>query len=237
MDVLPDLPEKIRSVQPIELSNREEYDLEEEAFREWANNPMRRKMKKLDPQQQAEALVHIERMKQLCIKGKLKNAIGWIEDFLETEDKLVLFTTHQKTVDVLQDKLHKYNPVTIDGRVSPDVRFDLVDAFQTDPTCRVFIGNIKAAGIGITLTAASATCFLELGWTPGEHDQAEDRVHRIGQEADSVMAYYLLSINTIEERIASLLDRKRAVLASVLDGKEVESESMLMELVNQYKEI
>jgi len=75
-----------------------------------------------------------------------------------------------------------------------------------------------------------------LGWTPGEHDQAEDRVHRIGQEADSVNAYYLIAQDTIEEEIAELLGKKRKVLAAVLDGAEVESESVLSELLRKHRE-
>ena len=100
----------------------------------------------------------------------------------------------------------------------------------------MFVGNIKAAGTGITLTAASSTCFLELSWTPGEHDQAEDRVHRIGQEADSVNAYYLLADGTIENDISEMLDEKRKILVSVLDGKEVEEKGMLTELMKRIKE-
>ena len=94
---------------------------------------------------------------------------------------------------------------------------------------------MKAAGVGITLHAASNTCFLELGWTPGEHDQAEDRVHRIGQTADSVNAYYLLADRTIENDIAELLDEKRKVLAAVLDGKKVKDESILAKLLEKMR--
>jgi SWI/SNF-related matrix-associated actin-dependent regulator 1 of chromatin subfamily A len=77
--------------------------------------------------------------------------------------------------------------------------------------------------------------FLELPWTPGECIQAEDRLHRIGQK-DSVTVYYLLAQNSIEEKIAKMLDRKKKILDSVLDGKETEQESLLSELISNYFE-
>ena len=88
--------------------------------------------------------------------------------------------------------------------------------------------------MGLTLTAASSVTFLELPWTPGELTQAEDRCHRIGQK-NVVNIYYLLGTETIEEKIARMLDSKRKVLDAVLDGKETEEESLLSELINEYK--
>ena len=79
--------------------------------------------------------------------------------------------------------------------------------------------SIEVAGQGITLTRASNVAFLELDWTPAKHDQAEDRCHRIGQQ-DAVNATYLLAADTIDETIATLLERKRAVIGAVTDGRE-----------------
>lgn len=227
-DVLTQLPPKRRSVIAIDLDNRKEYDKAARDLASWLKNTGRS-----TKAANAEALARFTYLKQLATKGKLEKAIQWVHDYLEEEEKLVVFCHHKKTVNALMEGLAEYSPVKIDGRTPQKDRQRMVDTFQEDPGCRVFVGTM-AAKEGLTLTAASATCFFELWWTPGDHDQAEDRVHRIGQEADSVMAYYLIAENTIEEEIMDILDDKREVLASALDGKEVDQESMLGALLHNY---
>jgi SNF2 family DNA or RNA helicase len=105
--------------------------------------------------------------------------------------------------------------------------------FQERRQTQLFVGNIKAAGTGITLTAARTVAFLELPWTTGELSQAEDRCHRIGQK-NAVNIYYILAGGTIEERIAALLDRKRQVVSAIIDGKEAEDTELLTALLRSY---
>jgi SWI/SNF-related matrix-associated actin-dependent regulator 1 of chromatin subfamily A len=215
-EVLPELPPKVRTIVPVPLEDKAEYNkANKETVYKFGEQEWRVK------DDAANALAEIEALKQTAVAGKLKAAARWIEDFLE---------------DLLTEMLKHYDPLVIDGRTPMKKRTKIVKWFQEKPKHRVFIGNIKAAGTGLTLTAASATCFVELGWTPGEHDQAEDRVHRIGQEADSVMAYYLVAEGTIEEDIASLIDDKRRVLKQVLDGQEVQDTELLTELMKRLKE-
>ena len=88
---------------------------------------------------------------------------------------------------------------------------------------------MKAASQGITLTRASNVAFLELDWTPARHDQAEDRLHRIGQES-AVSAWYLLAPDTIDETMAELLERKRSVIDAITEG-QVRDEERLVDAV------
>lgn len=231
-DVLTDLPDKTRSFLPLELSNSKEYRKAENDFIRWV-----RETKGEDAArrvQSAEVMVKIEALKQLAVKGKLEQAIEWIRDFIEVDGKLVIFATHKFVIDALMGMFEDV-AVKVDGSVTGADRDKAVERFQNDESCRVFVGNIKAAGVGITLTAASNVAFLELPWSPGDLVQAEDRCHRIGQK-NAVNIHYLLAAGTIEETIAQVLDKKRRVLDAVLDGKETESESLLAELINTYEE-
>ncbi len=231
VDVLPDLPEKTRSFIPMELENEEEYCKAERDFIAFVRKEKGREA--AERASNAQALAEIEGLKQLAVRGKLKHAVDWIRDFLEVDEKLVVFATHKFVIDTLMLAFVN-KAVKVDGSVTGVNRQKAVDDFQKDLNVRLFVGNIKAAGIGITLTAASNVAFLELPWTPGEVTQAEDRVHRIGQR-NSVNIHYLLASNTIEERVARLIDKKRKVLDAVLDGVETEEESLLTELMNEYK--
>ena len=229
-DVLPELPNKMRSYIPMELDNEKEYQFAESNFIAFVRG--RKGKEAAEKASNAQALTEIEALKQLAVQGKMKQAIGWIQNYLDVGGKLVVFAVHKFVIDRLMEEFGTI-AVKIDGSVTGKNRQRAVDAFQTDPAIRLFVGNIKAAGVGITLTASSNVAFLELPWTPGDVVQAEDRVHRIGQ-SNNVCINYLLAADTIEERIAELIDSKRKVLDAVLDGKETEDISLLSELMKEY---
>lgn len=231
-DVLKDLPEKLYSFVPMELSNETEYRAAEEEFIQYIR--FTKGKEAAEKAKKAEHLVKIEALKQLAVKGKLKQAINWIRDFIEDESKLVIFAVHKEVIDQLMNEF-KEIAVKIDGSTPTPERHKAVEAFQSDPNIKLFIGNIQAAGVGLTLTASSAVAFLELPWTPGELQQAEDRCHRIGQK-NAVNIYYLLAENSVEYKLAKLLDRKKEVLSAVIDGKPVEEKSLISELIESYLE-
>jgi len=227
-EVLQELPSKIRSAIPIELTNKEEYKLAERDFITWIQSVGKAKVGV-----KIQALAKIEYLKQIALKGKISQCIQWIKDFLEVEDKLIVFAIHRNTINTLMQEF-KGVAVKVDGSVTKEKRQEAVQAFQSNPNYKLFIGNIKAAGVGLTLTASSNVVFLELPWTPGELGQAEDRAHRIGQKK-AVNIYYLLARGTIEEKIAKLLDIKKKVLGRVLDGQEVGEETLLTTLLASYE--
>lgn len=137
-----------------------------------------------------------------------------ITAMLEEIPKVVVMAVHHDVIDTL--RAHFPDSVVVDGRVPIEARQAAVDRFQTDPTCRVFIGNIRAAGVGLTLTAASTVIFAELDWTPGNISQAEDRCHRIGQR-DSVLVQHIVVDGSLDARMALVLVEKQDVIDRALD--------------------
>lgn len=257
-DVLKDLPAKIRSVVPLELENRQEYNRAVENFLGWLERhetdvardrlteeqlfateeeidqaAKRTGKAAVDRAAGAEALVAIGKFKQLATRGKIKAAISWIKDVVEQGEKIIVFAVHHWVVDQLMKEFGS-QAVRLTGKENQEQRQSAVDRFQNDDSVQVFVGNIKAAGVGITLTASSIVAFMELPWTPGEICQAEDRAHRIGQE-QTVNVYYLVAEDTIDEDIAVMLDAKADILGQVLDGKKAKEETILGELLRKLK--
>lgn len=217
-EVLKELPAKTISHVITELAakDRREYEKAREDVVSFLRDydPVR-----ADAAEQAQVLVQIEILKQLAVQGKLSFVKDWVRDFLESGEKLVLFGTHIAPIKEIVREFGS-KAVMIIGDTKMEDRQKAVDLFQ-DPRSpvRLIVLNMKAGGVGLTLTAASNVAFFELGWTPGDHEQAEDRVHRIGQ-LDAVTAYYILAQGTIDESIMELLMEKRQVVQSATDGRK-----------------
>lgn len=225
-EVLTELPPKQRTVVPTELTNRAEYDRAERNLIAWLRETQGQE--KADAAARAEQLVRIEALKQLAARGKMAAIKEWVEDFLDTGEKLVLFGWHQ---NIVLDLAQAFKCDALYGATPPDKRQGMVDRFQDDPTVKLLAANIQTGGLGLTLTAASNVLFAELGWNPATHDQAGDRCHRIGQ-TDSVMEWWFIGRKTIDESIQELIEKKRAVVDAVTDGVEQgEDVSVLNELV------
>jgi SNF2 family DNA or RNA helicase len=245
-DVLKELPAKQRGIIPVALSNRREYERAEAELISWlgeqaANDKAflqsikhlsadeqreakyQRRAEKENSSAQAEQLVRIEALKQLSATGKLDAVIDWIESFIDS-DKLVVFAHHIAIVEAIAEK---FNAPAITGSTPLDKRQEYVDRFQNDPDCKLIVLNIRAAGVGLTLTAASNVAFVELDWTPAAHDQAEDRCHRIGQ-TDAVNVWYLLAENTIDMEINALIEKKRAVVDAATEGESTGKDTGIM---------
>ena len=149
--------------------------------------------------------------------AKVQHVIDRVEACLEQGvPKLILFCHHRAVLEALRAALINYGVVTFHGDTPMDERQNAVDVFQDDPNCRIFLGTIKAAGVGITLTAASHVIFAELDPTPGNMSQAESRPHRIGQK-NAVFVEHLVWDGTLDARMCRLLIAKQAVSDKVLD--------------------
>lgn len=188
--------------------------------------------KKIEKAKNAPVLVQMAALKQLAVKGKMKAMIEWIEDFLESEEKLVVFTLNKEPIDTLLK--HFPDAVSLEGKTSKKNRQLAIDRFQTDSTCKLFVLNMDAGGIGLTLTAASNVLMAQYPWTPGKFVQAADRVHRMTQ-TKQVTIWNPVAARTIEEKIIKILAAKEKIVSDVLDGGHYDASAMASEIIKMYK--
>lgn len=231
--VLPQLPDKTRVDLYVEISNNNEYNLASEdlaqylrEYTECTDRDIRRKMR-------MEALVKFMTLRALATKGKVAQAIDFIRTFLANGKKLIVFCSLHEIVDELLKAFP--DAVTVTGRDSATDKQSAVDQFQTNPDVNLIICSIKAAGVGLTLTASSDVAFVELAWTFADCAQCEDRAHRIGQK-DNVTCYYLLGRGTIDSTIYNLIHRKKSIANEIMNSEDdIPTDEMYFdELVNTF---
>ena len=231
--VLPQLPDKTRVDLYVEINNALEYNLAAadlasylREYTECTDREIRRKMR-------MEALVKFMTLRSLATKGKVSQAIDFIRTFLESGKKLIVFCSLHEIVDELQ----KAFPcaVTVTGRDSSVNTQASGEASQNSPDVNLIICSIKAAGVGLTLTASSDVAFVELAWTYADCCQCEDRAHRIGQK-DNVTCYYLLGRGTIDHTIYSLIHHKKTIANEIMNSDDdIPTDEMYFdELVNTF---
>jgi SNF2 family DNA or RNA helicase len=170
------------------------------------------------------------KIRQLIAMEKIQYTSELIDKVLEQDKKVIVFTNFTNVVDVLHEK-YKKNSVILDGRMSKDKRQESVDKFQNNDKIKIFISNIVAGGVGITLTAAEIVIMNDLSFVPAHHSQAEDRAYRYGQK-NSVLVYYPLFENTIERIVYNILQKKKNIIDQVMGDGEY-SESFTRELINE----
>lgn len=221
-EVLKELPPKVREmiILPCDQANLEPYRQSELEFIKYLSDKgmtigqfLRSVLDGRNPGDH-NLLSILARVRQQSVKAKLDAAIEWIESFLESGEKLIVFAHHREPIHLLQERFGKV-AVSFTGEDSLEHRNAAVNSFQNNPEVNLIIISIRAGGTGITLTAASNVAFLETDWSPGINEQAEDRVHRIGQEASSVNIYYLVAEGTIDVPIYNLVREKAEMLDKV----------------------
>jgi SWI/SNF-related matrix-associated actin-dependent regulator 1 of chromatin subfamily A len=233
--VLPQLPAKRHDTVPVLLSNEHEYRLAERDVIAWLQTlplDLRAIDAKVAAALRAEQLVRLNNLRQLAARGKLPTALAWVGDFLESGEPLVVFAEHIATQKAVLERFPGALHI-LGGDTSP-ARQHAVDEFQREDGPQLIVCSLKAASQGITLTRASNVAFVELDWTPARHDQAEDRLHRIGQDS-AVTAWYLLAPDTIDETMAELLERKRSLIDAVTDGQVRDEERLVDAVVRELR--
>ena len=154
-------------------------------------------------------------------KAKAHMAADYTAQLARNVGKVVFFAKHIDVLDVAYQHFVEqgFNPTQIRGDQTTQARQDAIDRFTTDDSVGVIVCSLTAAGVGVNLQAASNVVLAELSWTSAEQTQAIDRVHRIGQELP-VTAWRILAAQTIDQRIAELIDQKSGLSLRALDGDE-----------------
>lgn len=221
-DVLSQLPPMARHIVPLEIENRKEYNSAVLDFLGWLREISPEKAQRAA---RAEKMARIGYIKRLSAKLKIKSTIGWIDNFLEgSDEKLILFGIHKEVIDPLQDR-YKDQCVVVTGSVTGRQREKAFDQFLNCSSTKLFIGNVRAAGVGWSAKGVSTVAFAEMDWSPSVMQQAEDRTHGIGrgQEGIRSQSYWLVARNTIEETLCQVLQKKQKILTSVLDGGDADT--------------
>lgn len=230
--VLTQLPDKTRTDLYVDISNRDEYALAEEDLRayleeytECTDADIRRKMR-------MEALVKFMTLRSLSSKGKVKQAIDFIKTFLASGKPIIVFCSLHEIVDSIVKAFP--GAVTVTGRNSMEEKQAAVDAFQSG-RAQLIVCSIRAAGVGLTLTASSNVAFIEFPWTYADCCQCEDRAHRIGQK-DNVTCYYLIGRGTIDRVLYQIIHKKKSIAAQIMgtDDEIPTNEMYFDELANLF---
>jgi len=221
---------------PVALANEREYRLAEDDVIAWLRTQpldLRELNAKIAATLRAERLAQLGTLQRLAARGKLAAALAWIGDFLQSGEPLVVFARHVEIQDAVLERFP--DAAHLLGRDSGPRRDETVTAFQTEGGPQLLVAATRVGAQGITLTRASNVAFLELEWTPAMHDQAEDRCHRIGQR-DAVTAWYLLAADSIDETMATLIQRKRGIVGAVTDGQRADTDGLVEGVVRELRD-
>jgi len=226
-DVL-DLPDKIISPIYIELDDDDkiDYELSVERYIQ-----MREEQGKNITY--GRKLVELSVLRRWVAEKKLKHTKELINNSLETDKKVIVFTDYTSVVNTLKEE-YKDICVVINGETSQKDRQQAVEDFQNNPNIRLFIGNTVAAGVGLTLTAAEVVIVNDLNWTPANVDQSLDRAFRIGQ-TKNVICYFPLFDNTIDTIVYEVLDKKRDIINMAIDGV-IDNKGVIEEVIDRLDE-
>ena len=222
-EVLKELPPKTFIDLPVQLDkeNAKKYAEASEDLARYLRERAGKQPAAVAASMSAEKLTRLNVLRQLNAMGKVETAIELIESILESGEKVLVFSSFIEPLERIE-KVFGDKAVKLTGQTPIPERQVVVEKFQNDKGVRVFLGGIRSAGVGITLTAASNVVFLDYSWNPADHQQAQDRVHRPGQTANSVNIYQLFAMNTIDEDLKDILDHKQGIFDAVIDGKVVE---------------
>lgn len=175
-------------------------------------------------------LVELILLRKFIAEETIANTIELAENALEQNQKVIIFTSFTDELNQLKEYFGKL-AVCHNGKMTDKDKQKSVDQFQNDPEIKVFIGNIISAGVGITLTSGNIIIFNSFSWVPGENEQSIDRAFRIGQK-NNVTAYFQLFNDTINTIMWKVLNHKKDIINTILNGKEPDEEVLIDYILN-----
>jgi len=232
--VLSELPEKIEDLRICELSE-DQVKFYRDAVASRADNFIQtlQNTKKAVPYMHIFALLNL--LKKICNHpmlldkgleiGKQYKSGKWelfkelLAESLDSGQKVVIYSHYLRMIDLIEKHLNTETIPFVKLIGKTQKRGEIVQIFNTDPVCRVFLASLKAGGTGIDLVAASVVIHYDRWWNAAREDQATDRVHRIGQTR-GVQVIKLVTRGTLEERIANIIERKRQLMESIIQENE-----------------
>lgn len=212
-DVLKELKDKVRYKEVID-SDSTYYNKELDKI--WKKLEAEQKQAETEFDKSASYHRAIQSERQAAGVAKLPHVINFVKNIMEIDESVVVFCHHRAIHDLLHKSLGEYNPASIIGGQSDNLRQLQIDMFQEGKT-KLMIAGLRAGNVGINLTRAKYVIFAELDWSPAIHRQAEDRLHRIGQK-NTVFAYYLIGNGTLDDHVAKILVDKSYEIDSVMDS-------------------
>jgi SWI/SNF-related matrix-associated actin-dependent regulator of chromatin subfamily A-like protein 1 len=239
-EVLKDLPPKMRQVVLCEISNRTEYTKAETQFVEYLKEVKGCTDAEIRKKLRGQFMVQMGILKQISARGKMNEVKDYVDEIIESGEKIILFCHHKVIVNGAANVkgLKELYPhaVSITGDDDMEARNNAVKKFQNDPKTNVIICSIKAAGVGLTLTASSRVAFIEFPWTFADCEQCEDRAHRIGQ-LDSVQCAYFLGENTIDRYCYyDIIQKKKGIARTITGASDDVQEEIIDELLNLFNQ-
>jgi len=223
-DIL-DLPDKI--ITPIFLElNSSEYKREVGEYLDWAGKNSNESL--------SIQLNKLMKVRQIIAKEKLNNTFDLVDQCLEQDKKVIIFTNFTEPLMEIWSKYKKI-AVPLYGSMNQQQRQESVDSFQNDPKIKVFVSNIKSGGVGITLTEAEVVIFNDLSFVPSDMSQAEDRAFRIGQKKN-VSCLYPVFDNTLERVIYNVVQRKKRIIDTVM-GDNINDEDLMLSILEEMQSL
>jgi hypothetical protein len=197
----------------------------------WDEYVTKRILEEKKTNEEQKSLVELILLRKFIAAQAIPYTIEMAENAIEMGRKVIIFTSFTEELEILQ---HHFGKIAVkhNGPMTTLQKQKSVDAFQQNAKIKVFIGNIKSAGVGITLTEGTVVIFNSFDWVPGSNEQAEDRAFRIGQNND-VNVYYQLFDNTISTRMWEMLNNKKDIISTIMGEKVLTNDEITTLLVEQ----